>query len=118
MPSTAGASESRFPSRISKPHNLSSPTLLSRAFVPHWERRESEGELFPFPKELATARERGQGERLFRNRGGEVDRVAVGDEDIVLDADSERLVGQIETRLDGDDHAGLQDTIGESIVDV
>ena len=118
MPSTAGASESRFPSRISKPHNLSSPTLLSRAFVPHWERRESEGGLFPFPKELATARERGQGERLFRNRRSEIDGIAIGNKNIVLDANTEGFIREIEARLDGDDHAGLQDAIGEGIVDV
>ena len=44
----------------------------------------------------------------FEDVGGEVDRLFLGDDDVVLDADADALLLNVQARLDSDDHAGAQ----------
>src|SRR5207248_6286043 len=40
-----------------------------------------------------------------------------GDQDVVLDADAEVAVGEVDAGLDGDDHAGAKRAVGSDVVD-
>ena len=43
-----------------------------------------------------------------RNIDGKVDAAVLGDENVVFDAHADALILNIQTGLDGDDHAGLE----------
>src|SRR5437660_12628224 len=49
--------------------------------------------------------------------GGEVLVAVLRNEDVVLDADAEVAVGEVDAGLDGDDHAGTQGAVGGYVVD-